>query len=152
MNIDRIKKNTIQNANGCWIWQRSCNSAGYGQLTEDKKYWLSHVYAYACENGLPERGSVVRHLCHERRCCNPEHLRSGSHADNWADSEGLHREASARSRSFWTVGDSTYPTIREAVKETGISSASLVKFTRGGVFDAAAYRSGCAKAGWRPKI
>ena len=81
MNLDRIKNNTTVSDTGCWEWQKSCNSSGYGQLTENKKYWSAHRYAYACTNTLSD-GDVVRHTCHNRKCCNPEHLKIGTHKDN----------------------------------------------------------------------
>jgi len=32
-----------------------------------------------------EKGKVVRHLCNNRRCCNPDHLDIGTHQDNMDD-------------------------------------------------------------------
>lgn len=46
MDLDKIKSSVTISDAGCWEWQKSCNSAGYGQLTEDKKYWLAHRYTY----------------------------------------------------------------------------------------------------------
>ena len=30
---------------------------------------------------------IVRHKCHNPKCCNPEHLQIGTHKDNWNDSK-----------------------------------------------------------------
>ena len=145
MNIERIKDNITIMSNGCWEWQKSCNSAGYGQLTENKTYWLAHRYTYACFKILAP-DDVIRHLCHNPKCCNPEHLLCGSHSDNWYDSETAHRLAASQRRKTWVVGGVSYDTINEASKKTGLSLSSLVKYTINGFFDSEAYIKGCNKA------
>ena len=154
MNIGRIKNSIAVTPEGCWEWQKSCSSAGYGQLTENRKYWSAHKYAYLCVNGELKDGEVVRHKCHNKKCCNPDHLTKGSQADNWRDSEEVHRAATRKSRKIWNVQGVSYPTARHALKATGISSTALVKFTDADtrVFDVDAYRKGCRIAGWDAKI
>lgn len=51
---------------------------------------LAHRIAYMSRHGLIPSGkgrldSVVLHTCDNKLCCNPDHLRFGSHADNMAD-------------------------------------------------------------------
>lgn len=152
MDIYRIKKNTVVTPSGCWEWQRSCNSAGYGQLTENKVYWLAHRYAYACTNLDLEPTDVIRHQCHNTKCCNPSHLLVGTHKDNWQDSADVHTKASSHRRAKWSIGNIEYPTAREAQKATGISISSLIKYTKEGIFDIPAYRAACKIAAWVPKI
>lgn len=48
MSINKILNNIIISDTGCWIWQKSCNSAGYGQLVINRKHWLAHRYSYLC--------------------------------------------------------------------------------------------------------
>lgn len=151
MNIDRIVKNIEVNANDCWIWKKSTNSAGYGQLTEDKKYWLAHRYALSCVTEvLPT--DVVRHSCHIPKCCNPAHLSVGTHADNYADSREAHNRASEKQRSIWSVSGVYYPTLMEAHRITKVHVQTLLKYTKSGVFDIEAYRNGCKKANVSPRI
>lgn len=152
MDINRIKASTVVSESGCWVWQRSCNSAGHGQLTENKKYWLAHRYAYICEHPDLLDTDVVRHMCHNPKCCNPEHLKVGTHKDNWKDSKSTHLKAAKKQRKSWNIGSNTYSTIREAQKETGISYGSICKYTVDGVFDIEAYREGCSKANVIPKV
>ena len=154
MNINRIKRNVLVTSDGCWEWQKSCSGAGYGQLTENKVYWSAHKYAFLCVNGELKDGEVVRHKCHNKKCCNPEHLVKGSQADNWMDSEEAHRAGARRIRKIWIVQGVSYPTVRHALKATGVAVGSLLKFTDADtrVFDVAAYRNGCRVAGWEPKI
>lgn len=154
MDISRIIKSVHINEDGCWIWQRSCNSAGYGQLTENRVYWLTHRYVYHCINGNLTPEDVIRHTCHNTKCCNPDHLVRGTHKDNWHDSIDVHTTNSTKRRFKWVVGQSTFSTIREANKVTGISQHTLLKFTDKNtrIFDIDAYRKSTIKAGWVPKI
>lgn len=151
MTIDKIKNKVKVLDNTCWEWQKSCNSAGYGQLTENKIYWLAHRYAYACTNKLDAK-DVVRHKCHNTKCCNPDHLELGTHKDDWYDSEQTHLDASSKRRKTWSVKGVVYETIREASLETGLSQHSLVKYTVDGIFDIDAYLQGCKKARVTPKL
>ena len=152
MELNLITKNCVIDSNGCWIWQKSCNSAGYGQLTKNKVYWLAHRYAYACRFADLTEDLVIRHQCHNKKCCNPAHLLSGSHKENWHDSADLHREMAKQRRNSWDIAGVVYSTIREANKVTGISMSSLNKYTINGVFQIEAYRAACKKAAWIPKI
>lgn len=153
MNLDRIRKSSEVSEDGCWIWKKSCNSAGYGQLSENKKYWLAHRYAYACLNPL-EGNQLVRHLCHNTRCVNPDHLASGTNQDNWYDSKEVHRKAHEEKGSLWVIDGMEYSGIRSANKGTGISQAALIKYTCPvtRIFDIESYRASTIKAGWKPKI
>ncbi len=154
MDIDRILKNIQKDSNGCWIWQGSCSSAGYGQLTEEKRYWSAHRYSYQCTYGDLTASDVVRHTCHTPRCCNPGHLQKGTHKDNYHDSYDVHTAAQAKTAFGWYVGNEIFRSIREANRVTGISQASLHKYTCGitRIFDVEAYRNGARIAGWIPKI
>ena len=154
MGIDRILKNIKKDSKGCWIWQRSCNSAGYGQLTENKKYWLAHRYAYQFYYSDLLDEDIVRHSCHTPKCCNPAHLSKGNHLDNWRDSEDTHRKIHRDGGKGWIVKGTRYTSIRLAKKSTGLTIATLHKFTDpvSRVFDVEAYREGCRRAAWIPKI
>ena len=152
MNINRIKANITENQQGCWEWGKSCNSAGYGQLTEDGVYWLTHRYAYECIHKNLQPTDVVRHMCHNTRCCNPDHLMIGTHKDNWHDSEALHLESAKIRRAAWIVNGVQYPTIRIASQATKLTMHALNKYTENGVFNITAYRAGCKKANKTPKL
>lgn len=75
----------VQRGDGCWLWLGSLDSSGYGNLGYQGRRRLAHRLAWELARGdLPE-GLHVLHVCDEPRCCNPEHLRLGTHADNMGD-------------------------------------------------------------------
>lgn len=153
--MEFIKSNVeIDNNTGCWNWTKSVTSAGYGQFTRNGKYWTTHRYVYTVYNGEIPKGLVIRHLCHNTKCCNPDHLKIGSVKDNWLDSEVNHRKAQAKQAKGYFINGIFYRTHREAVKATKISSTTLIKFTDPitRIFDVDSYRQGCTIAGWKPKV
>jgi hypothetical protein len=69
----------------CWIWTACCNKNGYGQIKINCKRYLSHrISWFLAGNTIPE-GHLIRHKCRNRNCVNPEHLETGTQADNEAD-------------------------------------------------------------------
>jgi hypothetical protein len=78
---------------GCWPYQGRVSSQGYGMLCVHEcggSYMAgAHRVAYFLATGYWQWGAtgrVIRHLCHNRRCCNPAHLLVGTRSDNaWDD-------------------------------------------------------------------
>jgi DNA-binding transcriptional regulator YiaG len=79
--------------NGCWEWQGSCNSTGYGTVGwHGKNYtahrvsaWLSGLIKDPAAPKTPKEKSYVLHKCDNRKCCNPTHFFIGSYSDNQLD-------------------------------------------------------------------
>lgn len=74
---------------GCWNWTGYLNPSGYGQWKSGGIQTLTHRVMYALRYGpipVQARGSmdapVVDHVCRNRRCCNPAHLRLISQGEN----------------------------------------------------------------------
>lgn len=152
MDIRKIRENTVIDCNGCWIWNKSCTSAGYGQLTENRKYWTAHRYAWHCTNGFIRHNSVIRHMCGNRKCCNPDHLKEGSHRDNYFDSYSIHKKAMEIKRKIWIINGERFSTLREASFKTKISQTAIIKHTIDGVFNIESYRTACRTAAVKPKV
>ena len=149
----RITKHVnIDDVSNCWEWNRSVNSAGYGQLMEKSKYWLAHRYSYEAFVGDIPDGEIVRHMCYNTKCCNPDHLKTGTQKDNYHDSAKIHKEANKKRRKDLVIDGVRYDTVREANKATGINRGSIIKYTKDGVFDIQSYREGCYVAAWDPKV
>ena len=71
-----------QGANGCWEWQGSLSSSGYGQVKRGGKHFMCHRIAWEDIKGPIPAGYEVDHLCRNRRCVNPQHLECVSHKEN----------------------------------------------------------------------
>lgn len=146
--MDRIRNNIIIDAlTNCWNWQKSVTSEGYGQLTENRKYWTTHRYVYTKIYGNIPDGMVIRHLCHNKRCCNPEHLAMGTQRDNWFDSEELHRKSHINNSKRYIINGKEYLSCYIVRRELGLSLSTIFKYTdpETRVFDIDGYRNGCSK-------
>lgn len=71
---------------GCWLWTAGAASHGYGQLMvwEDGKGApiLAHRLSYEMTSGPIPDGALIDHVCHNRQCVNPEHLRLATRKQN----------------------------------------------------------------------
>lgn len=144
--MDFIKNNvTIDKVTGCWNWNKSVTSAGYGQFKRDGKYWTTHKFVATQKFGTIPDKVLVRYLCHNTRCCNPDHLALGSYKDNWKDSEELHRQSHYNAGKGYIIQGIYYRSMRIAKRATGISMGALSRHTDPDtrVFDIDAYRAGC---------
>lgn len=71
----------------CWRWLGALNRKGYGTLRHEGRTMRVHRIMYLLDRGyLPQSDdAVVRHTCDHPWCCNPKHLRVGSHHANSRD-------------------------------------------------------------------
>jgi len=72
-------------ANGCWEWQDSL-SLGYGHISllvdGESSRAPAHRFSYELAYGPIPDGADIDHICHNRACVNPEHLRAASRKQN----------------------------------------------------------------------
>lgn len=72
--------------NGCWECVSHAKRKGYPVVFHEGRYWGIHQLSYTLSKGEILEGLVVRHKCDNRLCINPEHLETGTIADNNRDS------------------------------------------------------------------
>jgi len=122
-----IQHKITENGDGCWIWNGHVNSSGYGMVQCDNMtdlpqntyhvcvHKLSYLYHYA---RIP-KDHVIMHDCDNRRCCNPEHLRAGTHRENIHDARTRGR---LRGRDYIKIYGKTRG---EFAEELGIHPVTL---------------------------
>lgn len=64
----------------CWLWNGYVSKDGYGSFN----YTGAHRYFYLQRNGSIPSGQVVHHLCNNKSCVNPGHLKAVSPQANKA--------------------------------------------------------------------
>ena len=74
----------------CWEWAGH-KGRGYGYISVgskeagDRKELRAHRVSWQLVNGPIPSGMVVMHICDNRGCVNPSHLRIGSQSENIKD-------------------------------------------------------------------
>lgn len=85
-NLDDIRKImlsrfTVDASTGCWEWTGSRDRWGYGKIRYEGKYHTASRVAWHAFVGdtdiLDQPGVIVRHICENPPCINPEHLEPG---------------------------------------------------------------------------
>lgn len=71
---------------GCWEWTRS-KDGGYGQFHRCGTKWAHRVYYRWAHGKIPD-DRVVDHMCMNRSCVNPDHLRIVDWRTNTTDNSG----------------------------------------------------------------
>lgn len=69
----------------CWGWSGAKTRGGYGDIHVNGKMIKAHRFSYELHFGSIPDGMVVRHMCNNPECTNPDHLKIGTQADNMSD-------------------------------------------------------------------
>lgn len=80
------KEVKIKRKNKCWEVISHCLSRdGYPRIKFKGKTIEIYRLVYECCYGKIRKGKEVMHICDNRKCINPKHLKLGSHKENMAD-------------------------------------------------------------------
>jgi len=66
---------------GCWGWTGK-TMHGYGRVSLGGTTKVAHRLSYEIAHGPITEGMMIDHLCHNRACTNPEHLREVTSQQN----------------------------------------------------------------------
>ena len=59
----------------CWNWNGSLTAGGYGKFYNSGKLYLAHRVSFKIKNGFISNELQIDHICKNRKCVNPDHLR-----------------------------------------------------------------------------
>lgn len=100
MQAQRTPRYAVDAETGCWVWQRCKTRDGYGSLNAEGRTWLAHRYYWTQANGPIAPGLEADHVCHNRACVNPGHIRLVTHRENTQNRRGG-RGASSHRGVHW---------------------------------------------------
>lgn len=86
----------IRGLDECWPWRGHVSRYGYGTyngLYDHLGTNRCHRQAYILVRGGVAHELHILHSCDNRSCCNPLHLRSGTHSENMRDMTDRNRQS-----------------------------------------------------------
>lgn len=83
----------VEKTENCWNWTAAKVRTGYGVFTiktsDPTRQQAAHRYSYELNIGPIPDGHEIDHMCHNRSCVNPGHLRPVTHKQNGENRAGL---------------------------------------------------------------
>lgn len=85
--VNRVKAKAAD----CWLWQGRVDAEGYGVFRNGLHCIRAHKFTWLVTRYELPLGRTLRHVCGNRRCVNPSHLR----LVHQSTSQPVHRKQTA---------------------------------------------------------
>ena len=88
MNINELikarfwSKVAVLNKNQCWLWKSALAPNGYGKFSINNYPCSAHRISFEICKGIIPEELVIDHICRNRSCVNPSHLRAVTYRIN----------------------------------------------------------------------
>jgi hypothetical protein len=86
--VSQMFRKHVARGDGCWTWTGRIHRDGYGQFKLDLQARHAHIIGWLIENRAPLDGKEVDHICQNRACVRPDHLRLQTHRQNTLRNSG----------------------------------------------------------------
>lgn len=119
----------------CWEWQSTISHRGYGKFWLNGRTDLAHRASYKMHRGPIASGLMVRHVCDNPPCVNPNHLILGSALDNARDAieRDRYRRGSSAGRAKLTEQQVVDIRAARALGETQVALAEAFGVSRSAI-------------------
>ena len=87
----------VNKTDGCWNWT-AAKARGYGRFKIEGKLQYAHRLAYQGFVGAIPTGMLVDHICRNRACVRPSHLRLATTKQNLENLSGSNRGSTSNVR------------------------------------------------------
>jgi hypothetical protein len=116
----------------CWNWKASKNKDGYGWFGVKGRVVLAHrISCWLAHGPPPDEKPTADHLCKDRSCVNPEHLRWASRLEQCENMVGVRNlvddDTAIECIKRCLSGESQ----SEVAKELGVSNQSIYTWVHG---------------------
>ncbi|MFC6644156.1 HNH endonuclease signature motif containing protein [Granulicella cerasi] len=141
--IEQLFRSITRTEDGCWLWNKSKLTNGYGMASFESKPITVHRLSYRLFRGEIPEGAYVLHSCGNRSCLNPDHLRCGSAAMNMQDrmdsplgwragsrGKGVSPEEHAEIFAMFDAGHSAYKISKSPLSTGRVVTESQLSFMR----------------------
>jgi len=85
--VDRFWKK-VDRTDSCWNWTGALRADGYGRFRTRDRLVSAHRFAYESVHAPIPEGKEIDHICYNRGCVNPAHLRLVTRKQNQENRSG----------------------------------------------------------------
>jgi hypothetical protein len=95
----------VDKTDTCWNWTGCLINGGYGKTTNGGKQSLVHRVSYEMSGELIPEGMFIDHICSNRKCVRPDHLRLATRKENSEHLTGAYKNSQSGVRGVNRRGD-----------------------------------------------